>query len=508
MDRTSLPEACQGWQQIQDALSRLTGLEFALYNGEGMPVGMASGESPFCRSIRRGGTDGTFCESRCGRRIREAAGGEDVVSFKCDSGQNIFLIPVSQGDSRLVISGGKTFSGRDDYKKAIRMIKAAGGKVSLTGRHRYRFIGKRRLADVVELVRNTARQHFNLSLQKSAYQLRYSRQAALLESAGLLYGEHVLSDIAGTLLRSVVTLFDADTASLIFYGEEDAFPQAHYIAGEQAEAVRKAGETLEKGVLAVLGDSGGEHVPVKQAGKVAALGLPGEMAPILIVPLRRSRHVLGALCLYGADLRVEDLPALRTYVAQCAAVMENQRLRVRLEDKVEKLRTLVGIGARMNELKDRGELVNFIFEQSAELLQAERGSLMLLNHKTDELIVEVSRGLSEEMGRNLRIKPGQGIAGRVAKDGAPMVVDDLEKTLAISKRPDYRTKSFISLPLKSEGRVIGVINLSDKFSGNVFSHEDLELIAGLISQASAALEKARLALSLEELKKALESRGT
>ncbi len=508
MDRISLPEACRGWQQIQDSLSRLTGMEFALYNDEGKPVGMTSGESPFCRSIRRGGPDGEFCKSRCGKRIREAAGGESVVSFRCDSGQSVFLIPVNHGDSRLVISGGKTFFSRDDYKKAIRMIKAGGGRVSLTGRHRYRFIGKRRLADVVELVRNTASRYFRISHQKSAYQLRYSRQAALLESAGLLYGESALSDIAGTLLRCVVTLFDADTASLIFYGEEESIPQAHYVAGERAEAVRKAGEELEKGVLAVLGESRGEYVPIRQTGKVAALGLPGGMTPVLVIPLRRSRHALGALCLYGADLGVEDLPALRTYVAQCAAVMENQRLRGRLEDKIEKLRTLVSIGARMNELKDKGELVNFIFEQSAELLQAERGSLMLLNHKTDELIVEVSRGLSEEMGRKLRIKPGQGIAGKVAKDGAPLVVDDLEKALSISKRPDYRTKSFISLPLKSEGRVIGVINLSDKFSGNIFSQEDLELITGLISQASAALEKVRLALSLEELRRSLEGGKT
>ncbi len=504
MERTSLPEACRGWQQIQDSLSRLTGMEFALHDGEGGPVGMASGESPFCRSLRRCGPDGAFCESRCKRRIREAAGGEGVVSFRCDSGQNVFLVPVRHGDAALVVSGGKTFSSREDYKKAIRMIKAAGGRVSMTGRHRYRYTGKKRLAGVVELVRNTALQHFHISHQKSAYQLRYSRQAALFESAGLLYGESALSDIAGTLLRCVVTLFDADTASLIFYGEKEPLPQAHYVAGERAEAVRSAGEELEKGVLAVLGESRGEYVPVRQVRRLSAMGLPGDMAPVLVIPLRRSGHPLGALCLYGADLKAEDLPALRTYVAQCAAMMENQRLRGQLEDKVEKLRTLVGIGARMNELKDKSELVNFIFEQSAELLQAERGSLMLLNHKTDELIVEVSRGLSAEMGRNLRIKPGQGIAGRVARDGAPMVVDDLEKALAISKRPDYRTKSFISLPLKADGRVIGVINLSDKFSGNVFSHEDLELITGLISQASAALEKARLALSVKELKKALE----
>ena len=503
MDRTSLTEACRGWQYLQDSLSRLTGLEFALYNGEGEPAGMASGESPFCRSIRRGGPDGAFCESQCGRRIREAAGGDGVVSFKCDSGQNVFLIPVRHGDTTLVISGGKTFSNREDYKKALKMIKSAGGKVSVTGRHRYRYIGKRRLAGVVELAKNTAFQHFNISHQKSVYQLRYSRQAALLESASLLYGERALSDIAGTLLRSVVALFDADTASLMFYGEGESVPQAHYIAGEQAEAVRNAGEALEKGVLAVISESRGEYAPVRHAKHVTAMGLPGDMAPVLVIPLRRYGHFLGALCLYGADLSGEDLPALKTYVAQSAAVMENQRLRAQLEEKVEKLRMLVGIGARMNELTDRAELVNFIFEQSAELLQAERGSLMLLNHKTDELIVEVSRGLSEEMGRKLRIKPGQGIAGKVAKDGAPMVVDDLEKALSISKRPDYRTKSFISLPLKVDGQVIGVINLSDKFSGNVFSHEDLELITGLVSQASTALEKARLALSLEEIRKAL-----
>ncbi|MHB8173661.1 MAG: PocR ligand-binding domain-containing protein, partial [Nitrospirota bacterium] len=254
MDRTSLPEACRGWHQIQESLSRLTGMEFALYNEKGDPAGMASGESPFCRSIRRGGPDDAFCESQCGRRLREAVIGEGVLSFKCASGQNVFFMPVRHGDITLVVSGGKTFSNREDYKKALKMIKAVGGRVSMTGKHRYRYIGKRRLAGVVELVKNTAFQHFHMSHQKSAYQLRYSRQAALLESAGLLHGENNLPDIAGTLLRSVITLFDADTASLIFYGEDESATQAHYVAGDMAETVRKAGEALERGILGILAE--------------------------------------------------------------------------------------------------------------------------------------------------------------------------------------------------------------------------------------------------------------
>ena len=458
-----LPEAFLGWHQIQESLSRLTGLEFALYGEDGEPLGMVSGESPFCRSIRRGGLDGSFCSEQCGRFIKESAGKDSVQHFKCLSGQGAFALPISQGGSRLVVSGGKTFGGRDDYKKALDLLKKTGGKVSVTGRHRYRYIGKRRLGEVLSLVTSAAIQHFGTSYQKYSYQLKHNRQAALLENVSLLYQEKGRPELIEGLLRTVTTLFEAESASLQLYGTDKGSPDAHYTYGQCGEAARSA-----------------LTVPFPGGGDGAA----------------------GMLTLFNSGLQGEDLTTLKAYVQQTASILENNRLNAEAKDNIEKLGKLMSLGSHMGELLDPDEIFRFILDRSAELLAAERGSLMLLNERTEELIIKVSKGFApDHAGR--RPRSGEGIAGKVIAAGAAIRVEDMEndERLSQKKRPEYKTKSFISLPLKAEGRVIGVINLADKESGGVFSQEDLELVSGVASQASMAIERAIYYGRAEDLKR-------
>ena len=103
----------------------------------------------------------------------------------------------------------------------------------------------------------------------------------------------------------------------------------------------------------------------------------------------------------------------------------------------------------------------------------------------------------------MRIPKGQGIAGRVAQLGEPMLVENLEidpRVLQKNKR-HYKTRSFLSVPLKIGDRTIGVLNLSDKVSGEVFNEDDLQLIQSFASQAVVVLERNVLYSQTERLKK-------
>ncbi|MGA2192584.1 MAG: diguanylate cyclase [Nitrospirota bacterium] len=513
-----LPEAYHGWHQIQESLSRLTGLEFALYNEEGAPIGLVSGESPFCRAIRRSGMDGSYCDSQCGSFLKKVIRSDDIQHFKCSSGQNTFAIPIVHGSSRLVIAGGKTFQNREDYKKALTLIKGSG-KVSVTGRHKYRYIGKRRMREVISLAANAAHQHFQTSHQKFSYQLKHNRQAALLENISLLYEEKGQAELALNLLHSVTALFEAETASLQIYGKSSEAPEEHYIHGSGEDVVSAAGAQFEKELAKMLRDSG-EGLFTGQREIISRLNLPEEVHYVVSIPFifrgggdrsgpvpdrRGLSRLAGALTLFNTELGPEDLLTLRTYVQQTAAIIENKRLRGEVKEKIDDLGRLIGAGLNLEPLLDRDDVIRCIFDKSTELLQAERGSLMLLNEKSEELIVKVSKGLSEDVSRDIRLKAGEGIAGKVVSAGAPIMAEDMESDLRLllKKRPEYKTKSFISLPLKAEGRIIGVLNISDKISGKVFNREDLELVQGFAAQASVALERAILHSRVEGLRKVL-----
>ncbi|NIQ11446.1 MAG: GAF domain-containing protein, partial [Gammaproteobacteria bacterium] len=59
-------------------------------------------------------------------------------------------------------------------------------------------------------------------------------------------------------------------------------------------------------------------------------------------------------------------------------------------------------------------------------------------------------------------------------------------------RPRFKTKSFISLPLETEERLVGVLNLADKRNGENFSEADLRLVQTFTSHAVLMIERAAM----------------
>ena len=150
---------------------------------------------------------------------------------------------------------------------------------------------------------------------------------------------------------------------------------------------------------------------------------------------------------------------------------------------------------------NREDLYEAILEKSSELVEAERGSLMILDNKSNVLSIKASKGIDRRVIDNLRVRIGEGISGSVAARGISVMVRNIEDEVPSWKnRSVYKTKSFIAIPLKLEDRVIGVVNVSDKISGGSFSDQDMELLQSFVSFASIALERGAYYSMSEELK--------
>ncbi len=130
-----------------------------------------------------------------------------------------------------------------------------------------------------------------------------------------------------------------------------------------------------------------------------------------------------------------------------------------------------------------------VLEQAMELLEADRGSIMLLDEEAQELVVKASRGLSSS--REFRVPQGKGIAGWVAEHGEPLVLQD-----AVSDRrftgTDESVKSALAVPLRVEGKVIGVLNISNATRKRRFGRQDLMNLSAFADMAAVAIENARL----------------
>jgi sigma-B regulation protein RsbU (phosphoserine phosphatase) len=142
-----------------------------------------------------------------------------------------------------------------------------------------------------------------------------------------------------------------------------------------------------------------------------------------------------------------------------------------------------------------------VVEQAIELLEADRGSIMLVDDDSRELVVRASRGLDSAL--EFRMPLGEGIAGWVASHGEPLVLQDV-----ISDRrfagTDPSVKSALAVPLRTDGRVIGVLNISNTARKRRFNHSDLEHLSSFADMAAVAIENARLYQALRKDQEHLE----
>jgi GAF domain-containing protein len=150
-------------------------------------------------------------------------------------------------------------------------------------------------------------------------------------------------------------------------------------------------------------------------------------------------------------------------------------------------------------------IANLLLELALNYAYAERGSLMLLTPR-DELRILAAKGLDPQLIRSYRVKIGEGIAGMVAKNPTPVLVEDIEQddNFRNFRRNHYKTKSFISCPIISKNKLLGILNINDKRDGTPFSVDEFELLKVLANNAAIALENAFLLAQLKSKAEELE----
>lgn len=97
----------------------------------------------------------------------------------------------------------------------------------------------------------------------------------------------------------------------------------------------------------------------------------------------------------------------------------------------------------------------------------------------------------------VRVPLGRGISGEVARSGREIVVRDEEEAALLPLGGDaaYRGSSFVSFPLRSAGRVLGVLNLTN-FRAGTCDDAELELLRLVALSVGMIVDRARLAARL------------
>ncbi len=154
------------------------------------------------------------------------------------------------------------------------------------------------------------------------------------------------------------------------------------------------------------------------------------------------------------------------------------------------VKILIPTGAKEKQEAEVNELMNLFISFITESMDITNCSLMLADELTGELTIRAAQGIDEETIRSTKLRYGDRIAGWVAMEGKPLLIEDIEKDLRFGKKniPRYNTKSLLSLPLFLEGKVIGVLNLNNKADGSHFDEKDLYIARVIAERTSCMIE--------------------
>ncbi len=163
------------------------------------------------------------------------------------------------------------------------------------------------------------------------------------------------------------------------------------------------------------------------------------------------------------------------------------------EDRLADLEALLDISKAMAVEKDLNKLLDLIIERTTQVMRAERTSLFLVDHETNELWTRTAEGLEI---KEIRLPVGQGISGMVAQTKQLVNIadpySDPRFDASWDKKTGFRTRSILCAPLIThEDKVVGVVQVLNK-KGGAFTSYDEDLLLALAGHAAIALDQAEL----------------
>ncbi len=171
-------------------------------------------------------------------------------------------------------------------------------------------------------------------------------------------------------------------------------------------------------------------------------------------------------------------------------MVEEADLKERLEEYESLLETSVELAGSL----DLERVLELAMDRAEKLCRAETSSIWELDRARRELFFRIVRGSAAEEIRDRRVPVGEGIVGRVALSGESEIVEDV--TADPGWRGDlsgnFQTRSVLAIPLKSQGHVIGVLQLLNPIGRITFSKEDMERMRLFAAPLGQAIENARL----------------
>ena len=219
------------------------------------------------------------------------------------------------------------------------------------------------------------------------------------------------------------------------------------------------------------------------------------------VPLSAGGRTMGVMAAGTADAATDfsaEQQKIFTDIGSLAATsLDKARLFAETQMRARQLGALNDISRQLVASEVNLEaLLKLITASATDILDVEAGSLLLtVEDGSGDLEFRVVIGGAGQDAIGSRIPARRGLVGEVAATGQLLIVNDVANDPRWGGElagGSFQTTNVLAVPLITQDKVIGVLEVMNKRSGGVFSQEDAELLNAFAGQAAVAIENARL----------------
>ncbi len=216
----------------------------------------------------------------------------------------------------------------------------------------------------------------------------------------------------------------------------------------------------------------------------------------ILAPLKMSGVMNGFVALTARESVVfYDNQELIEWMANALSIaIDRNKLSESVVKRNKELDSIKQIGSALaSSTFDMNKVLKYTMDMIQVIMNVEAGSLYLV--KENELEFSVAFNINLESLKDFRLKIGQGIAGYVAARGESIIINDARNSPhfdpEIDETTGFKTLSELCVPMISQGKVVGVLEVLNKINGN-FCPNDEDLLKSIASSVSIAIENVRL----------------
>jgi PAS domain S-box-containing protein len=217
-------------------------------------------------------------------------------------------------------------------------------------------------------------------------------------------------------------------------------------------------------------------------------------------PIRTRDEVIGFLNVDSATpgfFTPAHAARLRAFADQASLALGNARLFEETRRRVEQMATLNRIGLAITSDLNLSEVLDTLYEQIERNVDVGAFYVALYDEETGLIHFPLLTGRTgPDRIEPLDINQEPGLTGYVIRSGEPLLLADThnvppEAPYAPIRLIDNPARSYIGIPLTFRERTIGVLS-AQSYEPNAYTQDDLELLTTIATQATVAIENARL----------------